>query len=97
MTPGKKQLVCLALFLGLLATTLVLRDYLPGTVAATGETFDPKAALQRYGFYFDSFEFLDIRRDVSSGALLPLDDLRKFDRMPALRRIYDNGDIVRLF
>jgi len=50
--------------------------------------------LPRYGFYFDAFEFLDVRRAVSMGELLPLDDLRKFDRMPALRRVYDNGDIV---
>src|SRR5436309_15896572 len=50
--------------------------------------------LPRYGFYFDSFEFLDVRRAVSLGELLPLDDLKKFDQMPALRRVYDNGDIV---
>jgi hypothetical protein len=50
--------------------------------------------LPRYGFYFDSFEFLDLRRAVSLGQLLPLEDLAKFDQMPALRRIYDNGDIV---
>jgi hypothetical protein len=50
--------------------------------------------LPRYGFYFDAFEFLDVRRAVSQGELLPLDDLRKFDDMPALRRVYDNGDIV---
>ena len=50
--------------------------------------------LPRYGFYFDSFEFLDLKGEVSTGQLLPLADLQKFDRMPALRRIYDNGDIV---
>jgi hypothetical protein len=50
--------------------------------------------LPRYGFYFDSFEFLDVRRAVSLGQLMPDADLQKFDLMPALRRIYDNGDII---
>jgi hypothetical protein len=50
--------------------------------------------LPRYGFYFDAFEFLDVRRAVSLGQLLPIEDLKKFDRMPAFRRVYDNGDIV---
>jgi hypothetical protein len=51
MTPGRKQLICLIIFLGLLGTTFVLRHYLPG--AAGGDRLDPKAALERYGFYFE--------------------------------------------
>jgi hypothetical protein len=50
--------------------------------------------LPRYGFYFDGLEFLDERRNISAGEVMPLEDLTKFDQMPDLRRIYDNGDII---
>lgn len=51
--------------------------------------------LPRYGSFYSSAEIFDTRLagyDVDSP--FPLDRLRKFDQMPGLQRIYDNGDII---
>lgn len=54
--------------------------------------------LPRYRYYFNVAELYgagpDPRPSEQLGEQLPADSLRKFDRMPELERIYDNGDIV---
>lgn len=51
--------------------------------------------LPRYGVYFDEQETEFVPPAVHEpGTVIPLDRLEKFDRMPRLRRIYDNGNIV---
>ena len=51
--------------------------------------------LPRYGVYFDEQETEFVPPAVHEpGTVIPLDRLEKFDQMPQLRRIYDNGNIV---
>jgi hypothetical protein len=51
--------------------------------------------LPRYGVYFDEQETEFVPPAVHEpGTVIPLDRLEKFDQMPRLRRIYDNGNIV---
>jgi hypothetical protein len=48
----------------------------------------------RYNHYFSGAEARSRQAQQEAGKLLPIDRLRKFDTMPALQRIYDNGEIV---
>lgn len=50
--------------------------------------------LPRYNYYFNYAEFFEPQLASSLGKTIPLQDLTKFDKMPRLRRVYDNGDIV---
>lgn len=50
----------------------------------------------RYNHYFSQAEVFDARLDGTDfdGATFPADRLQKFDTMPRLDRVYDNGDII---
>jgi len=73
-----------------------LAQYYANVLSAEYVTVDLRDTryLPRYAFYFDPNEFLDERRNISAGQLLPIENVTKFDLMPRLRRVYDNGDIV---
>jgi len=49
----------------------------------------------RYRYYFSQLELYDKGlQDIYLGKPFPLNLFMKFDKMPSLQRIYDNGDIV---
>jgi hypothetical protein len=50
--------------------------------------------LPRYNFYFNYAEFFEPQLASSLGQIMPIEDLTKFENMPRLRRVYDNGDIL---